>query len=105
MKGIVPFSIMGNRWIGFLFTVIVLSGVGYGLNQAGINLVSVLPDRLAFFITCCIVGLVVVAMYPVLLVVLRVVRKDELATYPAPLRKLLSPLMQLQRGGQRGQSS
>lgn len=103
MKKIVPFSIMGGRWTGFLLTVALLSGVGYGLNQAGIHLVSVLPDRLAFFITCCIVGLAVVGLYPVLLVVLRVVRKDELATYPGPLRKLLSPLMRLQRGGQPSQ--
>ncbi|MUG47290.1 polysaccharide biosynthesis protein [Paenibacillus woosongensis] len=103
MKKIVPFSIMGGRWTGFLLTVALLSGVGYGLNQAGIHLVSVLPDRLAFFVTCCIVGLAVVGLYPVLLVVLRVVRKDELATYPGPLRKLLSPLMRLQRGGQPSQ--
>jgi len=103
MKKIVSFSIMGGRWAGFLLTVVLLSGAGYGLNQAGIHLVSVLPDRLAFFITCCIVGLAVVGLYPVLLVVLRVVRKDELASYPGPLRKLLSPLMRLQRGGQTSQ--
>jgi stage V sporulation protein B len=35
----------------------------------------------------------------VLLILLRVVRKDELTSYPAPLRKILSPLMRLQRGG------
>lgn len=97
MKKIVPFSIMGNRWAGFLLTVIALSGVGYGLNQAGIQMVSLLPDRLAFFITCCIVGIIVVALYPVLLVLLRVVRKDELSSFPGPLRKVLSPLMRLQR--------
>ncbi|GGH34630.1 putative polysaccharide biosynthesis protein [Paenibacillus segetis] len=97
MKKIVPFSIMGNRWIGFILTSIVLSGVGYGLNQAGIQMVSILPDRVAFFLTCCIVGVVVVALYPVMLVLLRVVRKDELGSFPAPLRKVLSPLMRLQR--------
>lgn len=97
MKKIVPFSIMGNRWTGFLLTVIGLSGVGYGLNQAGIQMVSLLPDRLAFFLTCCIVGIIVVALYPVLLVLLRVVRKDELSSFPRPLRKVLSPLMRLQR--------
>lgn len=100
MKQIVPFSLMGSRWGGFLVTVMVLSGVGYGLNHAGIQMVDLMPARVAFFLTCCIVGVAVVALYPVLLILLRVVRKDELASYPAPLRKILSPLMRLQRGGQ-----
>lgn len=97
MKKIVPFSIMGNRWPGFIATILVLSGVGYGLNNAGIQMEAFMPGRVAFFLTCCIVGAVVVALYPVMLVILRVVRKDELASYPKPLRKLLSPLMRLQR--------
>lgn len=99
MKQIVPFSLMGSRWGGFLVTVVALSGVGYGLNHAGIQMVDLMPARVAFFLTCCIVGVAVVALYPVLLILLRVVRKDELAGYPAPLRKILSPLMRLQRGG------
>lgn len=99
MKQIVPFSLMGSRWGGFLVTVVALSGIGYGLNQAGIQMVDLMPARVAFFLTCCIVGVAVVALYPVLLILLRVVRKDELAGYPAPLRKVLSPLMRLQRGG------
>lgn len=98
IKGIVPFSLMGNRWAGFLVTVIALSGVGYGLNQLGNQMVDLMPARIAFFLTCAIVGVAVVALYPVLLILLRVVRKDELASYPAPLRKVLSPLMRLQRG-------
>lgn len=97
MKRIVPFSIMGNRWTGFIATILVLSGAGYGLNQAGIQMEAFMPARIAFFLTCCIVGVVVVALYPVMLVLLRVVRKDELASYPRPLRKVLSPLMRLQR--------
>lgn len=100
MKRIVPFSLMGGRWPGFLATVAVLSGVGYGLNQAGIQMEALMPARIAFFLTCCIVGAAVVALYPVMLILLRVVRKDELAGYPKPLRKLLSPLMRLQRGGE-----
>lgn len=102
MKKIVPFSLMGNRWVGFLLTVIVLMGAGYGLNQAGIQMVSIMPARIAFFLTCCIVGVAVVGLYPILLILLRVVRKDELSGYPTPLRKVLTPLMRLQRSGQSG---
>lgn len=103
MKQIVPFSMMGSRWIGFLATCAVLAGAGYGLNQAANNvLLPLMPGRVAFFITCAIVGVAVVGLYPILLILLRVVRKDELSGYPAPLRKLLSPLMRLQRSGQSG---
>ncbi|MEF2968502.1 polysaccharide biosynthesis protein [Paenibacillus sp. M1] len=105
MKKIVPFSLMGSRWPGFLLTTAVLIGAGYGLNQAGIQMVSFMPARLAFFLTCGIVGVAVAVLYLVLLVLMRVVRKDELSGYPAPLRKILSPLMRLQRSGGTGSGS
>lgn len=97
MKRIVPFSILGSRWIGFLIACAVLGAGGYALNTASNQvLLPLLPDRLAFLMTCAIVGLVVVVCYFVLLIVLRVVKRDELASYPAPLRKVFGPLMRLQ---------
>jgi len=101
MKKIVPFSIMEGRWAGFLLSVVLLTGVGYGLNQLGIGMEAFMPGRVAFFITCCIVGAAIVALYPVLLVVLRVVRKDELTNYPRALQKIFRPLMRLQRGSEK----
>ncbi|MBU5674746.1 putative polysaccharide biosynthesis protein [Paenibacillus brevis] len=97
MKRIVPFSILGSRWIGFLASCAALGAGGYALNTASNNmLLPLLPDRLAFLITCAIVGLVVVVFYFVLLIALRVVKRDELSSYPAPLRKVFGPLMRLQ---------
>lgn len=97
MKRIVPFSILGSRWIGFLASCAALGAGGYALNNASNNmLLPLLPDRLAFLITCGIVGLVVVVFYFVLLIALRVVKRDELSSYPAPLRKVFGPLMRLQ---------
>ncbi|GIO57793.1 hypothetical protein BK138_25910 [Paenibacillus rhizosphaerae] len=96
MKKIVPFSILGKRWRGFLITVIVTSAVGYGLNAAGDQLVHILPDRLAFLITCLVVGVVVVVLYLALLVMLGVLRQQELSSYPRILQKALRPLMRLQ---------
>lgn len=97
MKRIVPFSILGSRWVGFLTSCAALGAGGYALNTASNNmLLPLLPDRLAFLITCGIVGLVVVVFYFVLLIALRVVKRDELSSYPAPLRKVFGPLMRLQ---------
>jgi stage V sporulation protein B len=96
MKKIVPFSILGKRWRGFLIAVIVTGAVGYGLNAAGDQLVHILPDRLAFLITCLVVGVVVVVLYLALLVMLGVLRQQELSSYPRILQKALRPLMRLQ---------
>ncbi|MEW4371602.1 putative polysaccharide biosynthesis protein [Paenibacillus kandeliae] len=98
LRQVVPFSVLGNRWIGFLLTVIILTVVGLLLNQGGIALTAYMNHRVAFFLGCCMVGIATLVMYPVLLVVLRVVRAEELSSYPGPLRKLLGPLMRLQRG-------
>ncbi|MDQ0496296.1 putative polysaccharide biosynthesis protein [Paenibacillus brasilensis] len=104
LKGIVSFSIMGRRWAGFLVTVVVSGAIGYGVNEACIPLVHFMPARIAFLIACCIAGGVVLVCYLVLLVVLGVLRSDELSNYPRILQKVLRPLMRLQRGfsGQQG---
>ncbi|ASA23985.1 putative polysaccharide biosynthesis protein [Paenibacillus donghaensis] len=96
LKSIVPFQIMGKRWGGFAIATLVSGGIGYGLNAAGIMLTDLMPARLAFLITCLVVGLAVVVIYLVLLVVLGVITRAEISGYPRALQKLLKPLMKLQ---------
>lgn len=96
LKSIVPFDIMGKRWGGFAIAVLVSGGIGYGLNQAGILLTDLMPARVAFLITCLVVGAAVVIIYLVLLIVLGVLTKQEIASYPRALQKLLNPLMKFQ---------
>ncbi|MCL6603839.1 MAG: polysaccharide biosynthesis protein [Paenibacillus sp.] len=96
LKSIVPFEIMGKRWGGFTIAVLASAGIGYSLNQAGIMLTDVMPARVAFLITCLIVGAAVVIIYLVLLIILGVISRQEVASYPRPLQKLLKPLMRLQ---------
>ena len=96
LKVIVPFTILGKRWVSFMITIIVSAGAGYGLNQAGIQLVHIMPDRLAYLVTCLVVGVAVVIIYLVLLIVLGVLRQDELSSYPRMLQKVFAPLMRLQ---------
>lgn len=96
LKSIVPFSIMGKRWGGFAVAVLASGGIGYGLNEAGIMLTRLMPDRVAFLITCLVVGAAVVIIYLVLLIVLGVLSRQEIAGYPRVLQKVLNPLMRLQ---------
>jgi stage V sporulation protein B len=104
LRKIVDFSIMGDRWKGFIITVLLAAGVGFATNWIGNTIFGLfLPARVSFLLTCLVVGLLVVVVYLVLMVVLRVLRKDELGSYPRILQKILRPLMRLQRGaGQRG---
>lgn len=97
LRHIVTFSVLGNRWIGFIVTVIVLGGIGLLLNQVGIVLTAYMNDRVAFFIGCCMVGIAILLVYPVMLVLLKVVRANELDSYPKVLRKVFRPLMRLQK--------
>lgn len=96
LKSIVSFTIMGKRWGGFAVAVLASGGIGYGLNEAGIMLTHWMPERLAFLITCMVVGAAVVVIYLVLLIVLGVISRQEIASYPRALQKLLNPLMKLQ---------
>ncbi|WP_025707618.1 putative polysaccharide biosynthesis protein [Paenibacillus graminis] len=96
LKTVVPFEILGKRWGGFAVAVLAAGGIGYGLNEAGQLLTRMMPDRLAFLITCLVVGAAVVIVYLVLLIVLGVLSRQEIAGYPRPLQKLLGPLMKLQ---------
>ncbi|WP_379159103.1 oligosaccharide flippase family protein [Paenibacillus sp. sgz5001063] len=96
LKTIIPFEILGRRWGGFAVAVLASGGIGYGLNEAGLILTHMMPARVAFLITCLVVGAAVVVIYLVLLIVLGVLSRQEIAGYPRPLQKVLGPLMKLQ---------
>lgn len=100
MKKVVPFSVLGNRWTGFLLTIVLSGGVGYGIKWLGDQLVGILPAKLAFLITASVVGAVVVALFVIGLVAFRAIRYDELSGYPRPVQKVLCPIMKLL--GERG---
>ncbi|TDL51106.1 polysaccharide biosynthesis protein [Paenibacillus dendritiformis] len=104
MKKVVPFDVLGNRWTGFLLTIVLAGGIGFGVEKLGEQLVVILPAKLVYMLTAGIVGLVVVALFVVGLVAFRVVRQDELGSYPRLVQKALRPLMRLQGGAARGRA-
>ncbi|WP_172255434.1 putative polysaccharide biosynthesis protein [Saccharibacillus deserti] len=98
LRKIVPFSVLGSRWPAFIATCMIIAAASFGLSELGSWMTAFMHPRLAFFLACCAVGVIVPSIYLVLLVVLRVIRRDELGSYPRPLQKALRPLMRLQRG-------
>ncbi|MFB5677097.1 oligosaccharide flippase family protein [Paenibacillus terreus] len=104
LKKVVSFSILGGRWMGFILTVLAAGAAGYGVNALVLAAAGATPSRVVFFMACILSGLTVVISYLVLLVLLRVLRRDELGSYPRVMQRVLRPLMRLQPGssGQRG---
>ncbi len=95
--------IMGNRWGGFVLTSGIVAGVIALLEWIVLNaLDGVVPNKVAYLFSCAVMGAAIAVLYPALLVLLRVVTKDEIAGYPRPVRKLLAPFLKLRPIGARG---
>lgn len=89
------FKLLGNRWPAFLMTTGIVGAVIAFIEWAVLAICDGLPDKLAFFISCIFMGGALAVLYPLLLVYLRVITAEEIATYPRPVRRLLGPFMKL----------
>jgi stage V sporulation protein B len=84
-----------RRWAGFLATIIVVSGVIWALQWGVLALLHGAPAKVGFFFSSAVMGVAVMGLYPVLLVVLKVITPEEAASYPKPVRRLLGPVLRL----------
>ncbi|WP_256759794.1 polysaccharide biosynthesis protein [Cohnella sp. WQ 127256] len=89
------FKLLGNKWIPFLMTTGIVAAVLALVEWAVLAICDGLPNKLAFFLSCAVMGAVLIVLYPALLVFLKVVTAEEIATYPRPVRRLLAPFMKL----------
>ncbi len=89
------FKVIGNRWPAFLLTTGIVAAALAFAEWAVLAVSEGLPHKLSFFLSCAVMGGVIVVLYPLLLVFLRVVTAEEIATYPRPVRRLLAPFMKL----------
>ncbi|SDO44854.1 stage V sporulation protein B [Paenibacillus sp. yr247] len=87
----VDFTILGRRFIGLLLSIVVI--VILGLGGEWLTHTYVQPTsfyRLNEGINAVLVCGFTAALYPLLLMVTRVVTKDDVKSFPAPLQKLLT---------------
>ncbi|MFC5702902.1 oligosaccharide flippase family protein [Cohnella faecalis] len=89
------FNVIGKAWPGYIATVAIVAGALWLLQKGVLAILSGAPDKVAFFFSCAVMGVGVLALYPTLLVLFRVITAEEMASYPRPVRKLLGPVFKL----------
>lgn len=92
LRQIVPIVVLGSRLKGMVLTVLLLTGVGFALDWAAQTWVSTALVKLDYFIAAVLVCGIVLALYPVLLLVLRAVKVDDLGQLPGPARKVMGQI-------------
>lgn len=90
---------LGDRWPGFAAAVLLLSAAGGGLVYAVLHLAAPLGWKWPYLLATGALGLLICAVYPVLLTALGVLRADDLDAYPARIRRVLRPFLRFARGG------
>lgn len=89
---------LGDRWTGFAATVLLLSAAGGALVYAVLHLAAPLGGKWPYLLATGALGLLICAVYPVLLTALGVLRADDLESYPARIRRVLRPFLRFARG-------
>lgn len=87
----IPFTIMGKRWGRLCMAVIVLVAIGIGLEQ--LTHAYIHPFgwyRLNEGLNAIIVCGSILVLYPVMLMVMKVLTKHDVENFPAPLRKIIN---------------
>ncbi|CAM3849569.1 polysaccharide biosynthesis protein [Cohnella lubricantis] len=95
-------KVLGDRWPGFIAALAVIIAAGAVLVYFGLQWFEPLSWRWPYFFTICLIGLFVCVAYPVLLFALKVIRAEDVESYPARVRKLMRPFAKLQRSRANG---
>jgi stage V sporulation protein B len=86
----IAFRVLGSRWIGLLLAVVVIAGIGVPLESWTHSAISLFAYyRFNAAVSAIAVGVWTLLAYAVLVVLFRVVTKNDLGKLPRPLQKLL----------------
>ncbi|MBP1992030.1 putative polysaccharide biosynthesis protein [Paenibacillus eucommiae] len=86
------FKVLGTRrLLGLMLSIVVIAVVGVGaeiLTHSYVHPFGI--DRLNEGVNSILVGCVVLALYPLMIMATRVVTKEDVKNFPAPLQKLIA---------------
>jgi stage V sporulation protein B len=86
----VSFTILGQRWGGLVLSTLTIVAIGLGvewLTHTYVQLFS--AARMNEGINAVLVSAIVLALYPLMLMLTKVVTKEDATSFPAPVQKLI----------------
>ncbi|HEY0828263.1 MAG TPA: polysaccharide biosynthesis C-terminal domain-containing protein, partial [Bacilli bacterium] len=90
-------TLLGRRWFGFLAAAGIMAGAGAGI-QAWTNGMGLFPGQaLNFAVQSMLICGSVLVLYVFLLILFRVVTREDLLNYPAPLQKAARFFMKIKK--------
>jgi stage V sporulation protein B len=78
-----------KHWGGLIISVAIICACGILLESFNYQHIVWFPHSVNHFLNASIIGIVVIILYFALLLLTRVVTKEDIAAFPAPLRKIL----------------
>jgi stage V sporulation protein B len=95
LRNVVNFRVLGHRWSGLLLSIAIIAAAGLGAEWLTHSYVHVFGNRIDEGIRAVLVSGVVLGLYPFLLVLTRVVTKEDVQSFPAPIQKLIAKAAKL----------
>ncbi|MCU6709270.1 polysaccharide biosynthesis protein [Paenibacillus sp. J5C_2022] len=88
-------TVLGKRWLPYIAAVAIAALAGWGAEVGVLSLTDGLHAKISYFLAAASVALVIGGLYLILLILLRVVRPEDVNAFPAALRKPFNILMKL----------
>jgi len=103
IRRVVPFTVLGKRWLGYGLTIVLAAAASWGADLGMRELLlGSMPDKLTYLASAAVTGVVFMALYLLLLTMLKVVTSADVQQFPGPLRKILTPVLKVTGSRQRG---
>ncbi|RJE88918.1 polysaccharide biosynthesis protein [Paenibacillus sp. 1011MAR3C5] len=100
INGIVKLQVLGARWVPYIAAVALSALAGWGAELGVLSLTSTWANKLSYLLAAIAAAAVVGGLYVVLLLMLRVIRPEDVTALPRPLRGPFNKLLRVfQRAG------
>jgi stage V sporulation protein B len=95
LRKVINFRVLGNRWSGLFLSIAVIAAAGLGVEWLTHSYVHPFGNLINEGINSVLVSGVVLGLYPLMLMLTRVVTKEDVQSFPGPVQKLIAKAARL----------